>query len=440
MAKHPISKLVEAHRQGAPVGLVSICSAHPYVIEAAMDRALVYDSYCLIESTSNQVNQYGGYTGMRASDFASFVESIAEKTGLPKERVILGGDHLGPNPWKNEAAELALSKGQQLISDYVKAGYTKIHLDASMPLGGDLDKGLVPLPPKIVAERTAFLCKAAEDAYRKMERGEAESTLPVYVIGTEVPVPGGTQEDEGIHITTPEDLRQTVELTKMAFERFGIEAACDRIVAVVVQPGVEFGNQGIHDYDREAARGLSEALRDLPGLVFEGHSTDYQLRSKLKQLVEDGVAILKVGPALTFAMREALFALDAVESELFYGKEEESSRVRDVLESVMVARPEHWQNYYHGTKHEMRLARKYSLSDRSRYYWTNPEVERAVQRLLENLNHEGIPLGLLSQYMPVQHRRVREELLVCQPLELVKDKVGMVLDDYFYAMGAISGK
>ncbi|NMB11621.1 MAG: class II D-tagatose-bisphosphate aldolase, non-catalytic subunit [Firmicutes bacterium] len=435
MAKHPISKLVEEHRQRAPIGLVSICSAHPYVIEAAINRAVIHDSYCLIESTSNQVNQYGGYTGMKPPDFASFVESIAENGGLPKERIILGGDHLGPNPWKNEAADLALTKGQQMVSDYVKAGYTKIHLDASMSLGGDLEKGLVPLPPEIVAERTAMLCKAAEDAYHASEHGDAGSTLPVYVIGSEVPAPGGTQEDEGIQITTAEDLRQTVELTKMAFQRFGVEAACDRIVAVVVQPGVEFGNQGIHDYDREAARELTEALRDLPGLVFEGHSTDYQLRSNLKRLVEDGVAILKVGPALTFAMREALFALDAIESELFCGRDEERSRLRDVLDEVMVAHPEHWENYYHGTENEMRLARKYSLSDRSRYYWTNPEVERTVERLIENLEREGIALNLLSQYMPAQHRRVREGFLVCQPLELVKDKIGMVLDEYYYAMG-----
>lgn len=436
--KHPISKLVEEHRQGAPVGLVSVCSAHPYVVEAAMDRAVVYDSYCLIESTSNQVNQYGGYTGRTPSDFMSYVESVAKKAGFSKDRLILGGDHLGPNPWKSEAAEVALSKGQRMVSDYVKAGYTKIHLDASMPLGGDLEKGLVPLPPEIVAERTAMLCQAAEEAYHTSHRCESGSTPPIYVIGTEVPVPGGTQKEESIHITTPEDFRQTVELTKMAFEKFDIEAACDRIVAVVVQPGVEFGNEGIYDYDREAARGLSQALGDLPGLVFEGHSTDYQLRTKLKQLVEDGVAILKVGPALTFAMREALFALDAMESELLYGKEEDSTRLRDVLDAVMMASPGHWQGYYHGTKNEIRLARKYSLSDRSRYYWMNTEVERAVKRLIENLDREGIPLNLLSQFMPDQYRRVREGLLACEPLELVKDRIGMILDDYYYAMGKTS--
>jgi D-tagatose-1,6-bisphosphate aldolase subunit GatZ/KbaZ len=429
---HPIMKLVEENRRGAAVGIASVCSAHRYVIEAAMDRAITYDAHVLIESTSNQVNQFGGYTGMKPSDFVAYVTSIAEKAGLNSERIMLGGDHLGPNPWRNEEAESALTKAQEMVIDYVKAGYRKIHLDASMPLGGDLEKGLVPLPPEIVAERTAMLCKSAENAYH----ATGDSSPPVYVIGTEVPVPGGTQEDESIHITTPEDLRQTVELTKMAFERFGIETACDRIVAVVVQPGVEFGNQGIHDYDREAALGLTEALRHLPGLVFEGHSTDYQLRSNLKQLVEDGVAILKVGPALTFAMREALFALENIEAELFYGRKGQS-RLRDVLDGVMMVHPQHWQDYYHGTENEMRLARMYSLSDRSRYYWAVPEVERAVGKLMKNLQLEGIPLTLVSQYLPDQYRRIREGLVPCKPLELVKDGIGRVLDDYYHATRAI---
>jgi D-tagatose-1,6-bisphosphate aldolase subunit GatZ/KbaZ len=430
---HPVRRLARENRRGLVSGITSVCSAHRYVIEAAMERALARDSYVLIESTSNQVNQFGGYTGMAPTDFVAYVELIAETTGLNRDLIILGGDHLGPNPWKNEAANTALSKAKDMITEYVKAGYTKIHLDASMPLGGDLDDGLVTLPPQVVAERTALLCRAAEDSYHRY-RGSNGDNKPVYVIGTEVPVPGGTRQNEVIEVTHPEDFRQTVELTKVAFERFGLEEAYERIVAVVVQPGVEFGTWGVHDYDRKAASKLTQALDEFPWLVFEGHSTDYQLPEKLKQLVEDGVAILKVGPALTFAMREALFALDAIESELFHG-EEKQSQLRLVLDDVMRARPEYWQDYYQGTESEIRLARKYSLSDRSRYYWMLPEVQCAVGHLVANLEREKIPLTLLSQYMPDQYRRVRQGLLACDPRSLVKDKIGNVLEGYYYAVG-----
>ena len=50
-------------------------------------------------------------------------------------------------------------------------------------------------------------------------------------------------------------------------------------------------------------------------LIFEAHSTDYQTPAALAALVRDHFAILKVGPALTFALREALWALDCIERE-----------------------------------------------------------------------------------------------------------------------------
>ncbi len=55
-----------APQGGARVGITSVCSAHPMVIEAAMAQALRrgHEPVVLIEATSNQVNQDGGYTGM----------------------------------------------------------------------------------------------------------------------------------------------------------------------------------------------------------------------------------------------------------------------------------------------------------------------------------------------------------------------------------------
>jgi D-tagatose-1,6-bisphosphate aldolase subunit GatZ/KbaZ len=90
--------------------------------------------------------------------------------------------------------------------------------------------------------------------------------------------------------------------------------------------------------------------------------------------VRDHFAILKVGPAATFAYREALFALAAIEAELLPAAQ--CSRLPQVLDEVMVAQPKHWQSYYQGDEAALRLLRSYSFSDRCRYYWGEPRWYR----------------------------------------------------------------
>ena len=122
-------------------------------------------------------------------------------------------------------------------------------------------------------------------------------------MGTEVPTPGGAQEElEEITPTDPEAARTTLEQHRQAFAEAGLEDAWGRVIALVVQPGVEFDLLHVVDYERDATRDLRRVLNDYERLVFEAHSTDYQKASKnLKALVEDHWAILKVGPGLTFA-------------------------------------------------------------------------------------------------------------------------------------------
>jgi D-tagatose-1,6-bisphosphate aldolase subunit GatZ/KbaZ len=426
----PFRGLLEAKRAGRPAGLVSVCSAHPLVLEAAMRQALEDGRLLLVESTVNQVNQFGGYTGMRPADFAAFLDGIRSAAMLPPDRLLLGADHLGPYPWRGEPAEQAMGKARELAAECVRAGYLKLHLDASMPLKGDPTDARGALDPGLVARREAELAAAAEAAFRARGPGgsPAGAAEPVYVIGTDVPAPGGTAgEGEGAAVTTARELLGTVDLGAQAFRAAGLEQAWSRVLAVVVQPGVEFGDQGVEAYDRVRAAELSEAARALPGLVLEGHSTDYQLRAALRALVEDGVAVLKVGPALTFAMREALFALELVEQELAPA---EPSRLAEELERAMQADPSHWRGYYRGEEPRLRLARRFSLLDRCRYYWAAPPVQRAVERLLANLRRRVPPWTLLSQYLPRQAGRVREGSLSAEPLELARAAVREVLDDY----------
>jgi D-tagatose-1,6-bisphosphate aldolase subunit GatZ/KbaZ len=134
MMKHPIQKILEKRKTGERVGIYSACSAHPYVLQAVIKRAKETNSVAVIESTANQVNQFGGYTGMLPADFADMVKTIVKKNDFPIENLILGGDHLGPLIWTNEEAESAMKKSEELVRQYVMAGYTKIHIDTSMKL------------------------------------------------------------------------------------------------------------------------------------------------------------------------------------------------------------------------------------------------------------------------------------------------------------------
>jgi len=426
-----VKRIVNLQKQGIAKGICSICSANNLVLEAALEKALRDKSFILIESTCNQVNQYGGYSGMKPREFKNYVYNIAQNINFPTEKIILGGDHLGPNSWKNEDSKFAMMKANKLIEEYVLAGYTKIHIDTSMYLADDPDDRSKPLGSSVIAERGAILVLKAESIYHKLKIEKPEAEPPIYVIGTEVPIPGGASSNKDIiKITTPSDLDEAICKFQESFLKYDLQKVWERVIAVVVQPGVEFGNDYIKDYNREKVKNLCRSLSNYPSLVFEAHSTDYQKPPLLKQMVEDGFCILKVGPALTFAMREALFALEYIEKELLDIDEFRLSNLQKTLDIAMVQDSENWKNYYCGNEKEIKLARKYSFSDRIRYYWTLPEVKDSINRLIINLSYIEIPLTLISQFMPVQYEKIRDGLLENNPLSLIKDKIINVLDDY----------
>jgi len=414
--------------KGASSGIASYCTANALVIEALLQHSRKTQQPVLIEATANQVNQYGGYTGMTPQDFANFVYQIAEQTGSSRDLILLGGDHLGPLTFKDLPEEEAMKEAKELVSAYVKAGFTKIHLDTSMKLRSDAAD--LPLTTKTIAERGAVLYQACMEAFSQM--GGAEAQKPVFIIGSEVPIPGGaTEEEDGVSVTKAADFIETVETYRTVFQEHGIVDAWENIIAVVVQPGVEFGDSQVFFYNRTDAASLCDRLKEYPTLVFEGHSTDYQTKEKLKEMMEDGIAILKVGPALTFRLREALFLLSLMEAELL--PKERQARFIEVLEEVMLAEPGNWINHYHGSTEAMGLARKYSYSDRCRYYLTNPSVQDAINKLFQNLAEIKIPLNLLHQYLPNQYEKVVRGELANHPRQLVCDAVLEVVSTYEYA-------
>lgn len=367
-------------------------------------------------------------------DFKNFVYSLAKKVGFPSNKIILGGDHLGPLTWQNEVSDSAMEKSCELIRQYVLAGFTKIHIDTSMKLADDSkDK---QLDTAVIAQRGAVLCRKAEEAFSELRKISPDATAPVYIVGSEVPIPGGSQEEEdGIQVTKVSDFENTVETFRKAFLQYGLGDAWENVVGVVVQPGVEFGDEAIHEYNREAAKDLKEALKKYPNLVFEGHSTDYQTSAALKQMVEDGIAILKVGPALTFALREGLFALNYIENELFkYSPDVQLSNFISVLDDAMAKKPDNWKKHYHGNGVKVRLARKYSLSDRCRYYLPVQEVRDSIDLMMSNLKSVQIPLTLISEFLPIQYGKIRNGLLNNSPEELLKDRIVNCIDDYMHAV------
>jgi D-tagatose-1,6-bisphosphate aldolase subunit GatZ/KbaZ len=394
-------------------------------------RRAVSGGSLLVEATCNQVNQNGGYTGMTPAVFVDYLRDLAQAAGLPFERLILGGDHLGPSAWQELPSRAAMHEAETLVRQCVEAGFVKLHLDASMRLADDDPSK--PLEVEIASRRAAALARVAEETHA----AHPESAAPRYVIGTEVPAPGGSIEGAGrVDVTSVAAVRQTIDAAREAFLQQGLVTAWERVMAVVVQPGVEFGDDFVLDYEAGAARALSAFIETEPQLVYEAHSTDYQRPSSLRAMVRDHFAVLKVGPALTFAFREAVFALATIEDELLTGSQAvERSRFMEVLDQAMLRTPEPWVRHYRGTPDEMARARKYSLSDRSRYYWTDEQVRQALERLIANLATRPIPWTLLSQFLPGAAKRVREGVLQGTPQALLMDGVDRVLEDYATACG-----
>jgi D-tagatose-bisphosphate aldolase class II non-catalytic subunit len=403
--------IVRDNRAGLRRALPSWCTAHPDTLRAIIATHRDDDEPILIEATCNQVNQEGGYTGMTPAAFRTFAESLTNEASVDRDRLILGGDHLGPNPWRGLSAREAMRRASDLVCAYVEAGFVKIHLDASMRCADD-----PALSEATIAERAAELCAAAEDA--------APGADLVYVIGTEVPIPGGeTEALHGLAVTPGDNVRRTIDLHRDAFAARGVQDAMRRVIAVVVQPGVDFGNNDVVQFDRTKAGGLVAALTGFPEIVLEAHSTDFQSLRSLSDLVDCRFGLLKVGPELTFAFREALFAMAATEAGL---EGIGDSAIVKSLERAMDRNPGNWRSYVPSGPNE-RLERLFGLSDRVRYYWPDRDVAKAAAELKARIDLAEISPGIVSQFADrldasTEGRPLSERI--------VRSRVGAVVDRY----------
>ncbi len=411
-----VHDLISQNRTGNAIGLPCFCTANEQVLRAVLAYASTHNFPAVIEATCNQVNQDGGYTGMTPADFVGWLKGMAQEAGMPMDNLILGGDHLGPNPWKSEPLDQAMTKAREMVKHYVGAGFTKIHLDASMACGGEPNPSFAQ-----IAERAADLCAVAET--HAPDPGKL-----VYIIGTEVPIPGGeTEEPAALDVTSPARLADTISTHHDAFAARGLTDAWARVVSVVTQPGVDFGHSSIYPFIPAKAQPLSDAILNHDGLTFEAHSTDYQSTAALADLVKQHFFFLKVGPELTFRFREAVWALAELEDQIC----PTPSNIRNIIDQQMADNPGNWQDYYTGNAAEIATQRIYSYSDRIRYYWNDPQVGAAFKTLIRNLQQADIPETMISQtFMGLSFGDIPTD-----PDQLIQNHITRCISRYYQAAG-----
>ena len=413
-----IISLLSRNRSGEAVGLPCFCTANEQVLRSIFQFAQKHHVPAVVEATCNQVNQDGGYTGMTATDFRDWMTTLAKEFGVASESIVLGGDHLGPNPWRHLPAKEAMAKADVLVRDYAAAGFKKIHLDASMACGGESTPSFV-----LVAERAARLCKIAES-----HSPHAEEL--VYIIGTEVPIPGGETDDmDELAVTSVARLTDTIDTHREAFDKEGLSHVWPKIVSVVTQPGVDFSHTAIHRFEPNKARDLSAAVKAIENMTFEAHSTDYQPTESLAELVKQHFFFLKVGPELTFRMREAVFALASIETHLL--PEKKRSHLIANIDKAMQENSEHWTPYYRGDEELVSQLKHFSYSDRIRYYWTVPGVAQALGRLFDNLSDIKIPETIVSQYFSSRQFGSMD----APASQLTTDHIALCVGRYYEACG-----
>ncbi len=380
-----LRQVIAANRAGLSAAIPSVCSAHPDVIAAALALARDKARPIVIEATSNQVNQDGGYTGMTPAKFADHVAALAAGSGIDADHVILGGDHLGPQVWRAGDADAAMVKAHEMVAAYVKAGFTKIHLDCSEGCKGEPAQ----LGDDLAATRAAALARTCLDH-------APDPAALVFVVGTEVPPPGGARADEtgAIAATTAKAARATLAAHQAAFAAAGIAEGWAQVGGLVVQPGVEFSPMQVHHLPKDRDPGLRAALAGHDGICLEAHSTDYQHPDAYPRLARMGFAFQKVGPALTFGWRRAAYALDQIAGLAGWRS---GAALPAVMEALMLAEPRHWQSHYHGQAAMMRVMRHFGLADRIRYYWPQPAAVAAIDALCADLSSRDLPRPLLAQ-------------------------------------------
>ena len=310
----------------------------------------------LIETTSNQINQYGGYTNLRPKQFLKKINIIAKDLKY-KKKIIFGADHLGPLPWKDFEKNKAIKKGKKLFREVVKAGYKKIHIDTGMKLKND----------KFLTKQKIFnRCKSIFDT---MNSKSIKNIF--FVFGTEVPTAGGENKYD-LKNTNINSIKNDIAYYKKLRKNFSL----------VIEPGLGFTNQKIHKLKMTSCL-QKKKISHKKDFTYEAHSCDYQDLSSLKKLLKNNFKFLKVGPELTFNYMNAILKMERIEKLYLKSK---LSKIKKIFSREMDINKTFWKNYYFGNKKKIEYLKFNSYLDRSRYYWNKKKVISSLKILEKNIN------------------------------------------------------
>ena len=342
--------------------LPSFCTSNIEVIKSILFFCHIKKLPCLIECTSNQVNQHGGYTNKTPKMFIKEILSISKKIKFNSKKLFLGGDHLGPLPWKKKSKTVAIKNSISLINDYLDQKFCKIHIDTSIKCKNDKY-----INSDIIFERTNEILN--NDNIKKKIKDK------FIVVGTEVPL-AGSGDNENIIKTSKKQIETEVLKFKKILKKQNLK---NNIFGLVIEPGMKYTHSSVIKPNFTNFTNKKNISKK-NNFVYEAHSTDYQSKKTLKQLVKNNFKFLKVGPELTYSYSRSLFFMENIEKNNFKLK---NSNIKKIIFSAMLKNRKYWEGYYEKKTTELFLNSKL---DRMRYYFDTKPVVNSIKTLKKNIN------------------------------------------------------
>ena len=342
--------------------LPSFCTSNVDALNSILYFCKINKLPCLIECTSNQVNQDGGYTNKTPKLFINEIFKMQKKINFDKKKLFLGGDHLGPLPWKNNNSHTAIKNSVKLIDSFLKEKFCKIHIDTSIKCKNDkhIDNDIIFNRTNQILRNPAIF-KKIKDRF--------------IIIGTEVPL-SGSGDSKKIIKTSKQQINNESLRFKKILKSIGLK---NNFFGLVIEPGMRYMHSSITQpnfKDFKEKRRIS--IKN--NFVFEAHSTDYQSLKTLKQLVKNNFKYLKVGPEITFNYSRSLFFMQNLEKKIVKKK---CSNLKAKILSTMLDNSKHWKEYYKRKDKKLFLDSKL---DRLRYYLNSKKVVNSINLLKKNVN------------------------------------------------------
>lgn len=346
-------------------GLPSFCTANFLVLKTLLIFCKKNKLPALIESTSNQVNQFGGYSKNQPKDFIKKMHGFIKSFKINKKSIYFGGDHLGPLPWKNNKSSIALKNSIKLIDLYLKANYQKIHIDTSIQCKDDKF-----ITDKIIFARTEYILKNLTNK-KKLNK-------IFFVFGTEVPFAGGNDKKKFKITKNNKIITDYQNFSKL----LNSEKLSSKDFALVIEPGMKFKNNSITKPNFKSFE-VNRKFSKKNKFYYEAHSTDYQDPETLKKLVNNNFKILKVGPELTYNLIKSFLFMQEIEKFFLRRK----SNFQKIIIKKMLFNNFYWKDFFkRGSKKKLEKNLLNSFYDRARYYLCNNDVINSIKILEISIN------------------------------------------------------